>query len=158
MVAKAPQLTLDRKPARAKAQRPIVPAKVVDRSDNLSEAGHTIQGYSASAAEWAVYTALRSLGWDDEIQFQTSVFGGRQFPGGQVLDFVIHAGPQSAVIDVRGLRWHGPQVGKSARDRWREVQLSAMPHPPRLVVVWEDVAESRERLRSLLLKELGAKR
>lgn len=156
-MVKVPTLSPGRKAARAKLRPPLLPAPVKDRPGE-PEGGHTIQGYGASAAEWEVYKALRALGWDDEIQFQASVFGGRQFPGGQILDFVLHAGPASAVIDVRGLRYHGPQAGKSARDRWREVQLAAMPNAPRVVVVWEDVAHSADRLRSLLLRELGARR
>jgi hypothetical protein len=121
------------------------------------ESGHLIDGHRSSGPEWEVYKALRSLGYDDEVRFQVAAFGGRRFVGGQVLDFVVKSGPTTVVIDVRGTYWHGPQAGKTACDRWREIQLAAMPDPPRVVVVWEDVATSPDRLRALLLKELGAK-
>ena len=155
-MARVPVLQLGTKPARRERRRPVAPAPVLETSD--VEPGHLIQGHKASGPEWAVYKVLRSLGYDDEVQFQVSVFGGQRFPGGQILDFVIAAGPQTVVVDVRGLRYHGTQAGKAPRDRFREMQLAAMPDPPRVVVVWEDIAVSADRLRALLLRELGAKR
>jgi len=153
---RTPQLETRQRTRRTKTRRPTQPELITEHA--ALELGHTINGRKASGPEWEVYKALRSLGYDDEVQFQVSAFGGRRFIGGQVLDFVVRSGPTAAVIDVRGIYWHGAQASKSTRDRWREVQLAAMPDPPRVIVVWEDVATSPDRLRALLLKELGANR
>jgi hypothetical protein len=155
-----PQLSTSRSRRRTKRDRPAAPELVTDKAQDTTEAGHSIQGHQASDIEWATYKALRSLGWDDsDLVFQAHAFGGRsQVGGGQVLDFLIERGPQPVVIDVRGQAWHGSAAGKSAADRWREIRLAAMPAPPKLVVVWEEIAHNRDRLRSLLLRELGAKR
>lgn len=158
-MARVPQMLTSREAARADKARPAFPRRD-GREDDHTEEGHTIKGKPASAIEWAVYVALRGLGWDDEfLDFQVAVYGGRsRFGGGQVLDFVVNAGPRSAVIDVRGFRYHGPSAGRSAADRWREIQIAALPDSPRVIVVWEDVAHQASRLRSLLLRELGARR
>jgi hypothetical protein len=138
---------------------PVQPQLVRDTSEDRAEPGHRIQGKEASDIEWATYCALRSLGWKaDDIGFQVPIFGGRALiGGGQVLDFVITQGPVAVVIDVRGRRWHGAEVGKSARDREREIRLMADKKQQRLVIVWEDVAHRWDRLRELLLEEVGTK-
>lgn len=158
-MSKVPVLRLGRRAGRGEPRRPGRPERVRDRAQDRAESGHHIHGEKASDLEWAVYTALRSLGWTDkEISFQVRVFGGRALiGGGQVLDFVVDTGGGHVVIDVRGVAWHGPQAGKAARDRWREIQVMATPNAPRYVVVWEDVARDWSRLRALLLREIGAR-
>ena len=138
---------------------PVQPQLVVDKSEDPAEAGHRINGKRASDIEWATYRALRSLGWESaDIGCQMPGMGGRiQVGGGQVLDFVINQGTMTVVIDVRGRRWHGSEVGKEASDTEREIRLMAGREPRRLVVVWEEVAHDWSRLREFLLEEVGAK-
>lgn len=156
--AKVPTLQPARRKRKAERDRPPTPTLVTDPTTDPTEPGRTVQGKRASNLEWATYKALRSLGYDDsDIAFQLSVFGGREIAGGQVLDFVVRAGPRPVVVDVRGARWHGTRTRATARDRWREIQLSALPDPPRVVIVWEEIAHNWRRLRALLLRELGAK-
>lgn len=158
-MARVPILQLGRKPARGARKDPAQPVLVVDRGENKGEPGHLIDGKSASAPEWAVNLVLRELGWGPEISFQVPIMGGRALiGGGQVLDFVLNIGPTTTVIDVRGHHWHGAAAGRGAADRFREMQLAAMPNPPKLIIVWENVAYAHERLRAQLLRELGAKR
>ena len=152
-------LRLGRHKARGARRRPATAELVLDRGQDPAEAGHLIHGKPCTDIEWATWRALRSLGWDeDRVLYQVSVFGGRSLVGGgQILDFVVDTGAGAVVVDVRGARWHGPQSGKAARDRWREMQLLSMLAAPRLVVVFEDVAHDWARLRALLLREVGAR-
>jgi len=147
------------KKGRGKKRVSLGGVKVRERTQDVAEDGHKIQGRDASDIEWAVYKGLRSLGWtDDDVSFQVPIHGGRNpVGGGQVLDFVVIIGPNRVIIDVRGRQFHGPTAGKSARDRWREIQVTADPDAAKYVVVWEEVAHNWGRLRSHLLKEVGAK-
>lgn len=156
---RVPQLQVGRKAARGERQTLARPVLVQDVTEDPAEVGHLIQGQRCSDIEWATYRALRSLGWSDEqVMFQVSAFGGRSLVGGgQVLDFVVNTGAGAVVVDVRGARFHGPQAGKAARDRWREIQLMAMADAPRLVIVWEDVAHDWSRLRAQLAREVGTR-
>ena len=149
-----------RKPAKGMPVVVVLPEQVRDVGSDPAEAGHAIQGSPASDIEWAVYRALRSLGWDDDrVRFEVSFQGGRAMVGGgQVLDFIVDTGTVPVVVDVRGRQFHGASVGKSSRDRMREMQILATSPTPRLLVIWEEVAHQWEQLRALLLREVGARK
>ena len=133
------------------------PVKVRERFQDRTEEGRTIQGRSASALEWAAYVGLKSIGYtDDDILFQVPISGGRNaIGGGQVLDFVVTTGQGRVIIDVRGRQFHGPQAGRAAADRFREIQAMNQPDQPKYVIIWEEVAHNWGRLRSLLVREVG---
>lgn len=148
-----------KQPGRGRKRVPRKPTLITERTQDRTEEGHLIQKRQASDLEWAVYVGLLSLGWtDDNIQFQVPINGGRNLVGGgQVLDFVLTNGSQRTIIDVRGRQFHGPTAGKSAEDRWREIQAVNQPDTPRYVIIWEEEAHNWGRLRAKLLKSVGAK-
>lgn len=151
-----------RKPGRGRKRVPKRAVKITERNQDRTEDGRLIQGREASDIEWAAYVCLLSLGYtDDDIQFQVPINGGRnRVGGGQVLDFVIDLGGGRGgrvILDVRGRRYHGPTAGKSAADRWREIQAVSQPDQPRYVIVWEEEAHNWGRLRSKLIREIGPK-
>ena len=79
---------------------------VITRKKSPTGGPYFIQGIHASDLEWRTYITLHKLGWTDaNIQFQTSVLGGRM-PGGQVLDFVLYGFGDVTVIPVNGDYWH----------------------------------------------------
>ncbi len=76
-------------------------------------------------------------GWlvrhDMPFQYQVSVLGGRQVPGGAVLDFVIYARDVPIVVRLQSY-WH-----QNAEQQWRDsIQLSMLTE---LGMVVEDVDE-----------------
>lgn len=146
-------------PGRGRYTVPRQPVQTKERTQDAAEDGHAIQGREASDIEWAVYRALLSLGWtDDEIFFQVPMQHGRiPVGGGQVLDFVVYVGPGRVIIDVRGRQFHGPTSGKSAKDRFREIQAMSDPNTAKYVIVWEETAHNWGRLRSQLLRDVGSK-
>lgn len=77
-------------------------------SDKLSalksSEGYYIQGQKASSYEYNVARALENLGY--EYYFQYPIYGGREKPGGQVIDFIIYTTPLYTPLEVNGNYWH----------------------------------------------------
>lgn len=86
---------------------------------------YTVQGLKASDIEWRCYQALLRLGWDDStISFQKDTMGGRM-PGGQVLDFVVHAPVGDIVIAVDGDVWHNRTEAQRQDDLFQQQRIVA---------------------------------
>lgn len=57
-----------------------------------------------SSYEWNIARALWSYGWT--FEYQVALRGGREFRGGQVLDFLVPTKPASTALSVDGGYWH----------------------------------------------------
>lgn len=89
------------------------------------EGPYRVQGLKASDIEWRCYMALMALGWtDSEVIFQEDTMGGRM-PGGQVLDFVVHAPGGDIVIAVDGDVWHNRTEAQRQDDLFQQQRISA---------------------------------
>jgi hypothetical protein len=143
-------------PRERKRQQPPQIAKAPDywtTEPGQEQTQYFIQGKRATKPEWLVVQELYKLGWD-RLQFQKSVFGGREFPAGQVLDVVITQVWPPIVVDVRGEYWH-QGAKQEANDARKMMQVQASEPGTKFVVVWERITESPELLRSFLIKEVG---
>jgi len=87
--------------------------KAEKEEENLPE---TVKGKSVGSTEEArVAVALPMLGLD--FQYQVSIAGGRRFPGGLIIDFVVETTPLPTPLQVQGRYWHGVgQEGGRAQD------------------------------------------
>ena len=76
----------------------------------------------ASDLEWRVFKAAHDNGWEDHrILFQVDFFGGRQVPGGMVLDFIFQAFPMGIPVTVLGDYFH--QGERSQNDEFQAALL-----------------------------------
>lgn len=50
------------------------------------------------------------------FDYQVPVMGGRAFPGGQVIDFLVRLPPKPTPVYVQSTYWHGPGRGKLGQE------------------------------------------
>lgn len=110
-------------PTRSVGSHVDLPAKRqtarVKEDEGLPE---TVQGKAVgSKNEARVAVALGML--QLPFRYQVSVFGGRQFPGGQVIDFLVFTKPRPTPLYVQSTYWHGPT--RKGRDK-DELQQAAV--------------------------------
>ena len=65
------------------------------------------EGWTGSKPEWAFYSALRELGYEeyDDFSYETPMMGGRLDKGGLIIDFLFYNPPDLAV-NVQGVYYH----------------------------------------------------
>jgi hypothetical protein len=154
---RAPVLRLPRVTGSPAAGGKHAPATLQIKDPSLLDIGEGpwfFKGKKASSAEYRCIKVLQELGWDPD--FQVSKFGGRTYPGGQVLDILVTQRQPLVYIDVRGYYHKGAQG--EANDARKIFQLRASAPDVKLVVVWEEEAKHHELLRNKLMHEVGARR
>lgn len=85
-------------------------------------------GGSTSRTEWYIYWALTILAkaWGFEWEYQASYLGGRQQPGGAVVDFIVYLGTRRIGLRIQTFYFHlafGPE--KQSYDVEQKVSLSS---------------------------------
>ena len=149
---RVPQLKLPRAPRREQVGE--VPSQVVPKGEfDVGPGPWYVQGKKASKPEFQIARILNRLGW--RYSFQEAHFGGRAFPGGQVVDFVLRDTHYPIVIDARGY-YHKGAAGE-ANDARKMLQIRATAPMVKILVIYEEQAANEEFLYALLLRELGGR-
>lgn len=105
-------------------------------------------GELGSKLELACYQALLSLGWkEDDLQLQTSYFGGRRIHGGSVVDIIVV--PIYTAISLKGEYWHSDPDAELLED------ARMMSTFRRYVVIWDYEAPSFAAMKQICLERVG---
>lgn len=105
--------------------------KAEKREENLPT---TVQGQGVGSKEEArVAVALGYLRLP--FNYQYWLFGGRDFRGGMILDFLVFTKPLPTPLLVQGVYWHGPGTGKGTTDKLNMAKLR------RMMTGWADPKE-----------------
>lgn len=105
-------------------------------------------GRLGSKLELACYQALLSLGWkEDDLQLQTSYFGGRRIHGGSVVDIIVV--PIYTAISLKGEYWHNDPDEELLEDA-RMIQTFR-----RYVVIWDYETPTFEMMKAIVLERVG---
>lgn len=108
--------------------------------------GPTILG--SRMEDWG-YRALLALGYKAEnISTQRGIDGGRNLPGGQVVDIVLYK-PTSCAISFKGEYWHG-NADEETFDDARVARIY-----DEYVIVWWREAFTYEMMYQVLLARVG---
>lgn len=152
---KTPQLKRQRRGRRRREAGERRPAVLdLEKGEfDIGEGPWYYRGKKASSAEYRCLMVLDELGWTPD--FQVSKFGGRTYPGGQVLDILITQRQPVVYIDVRGY-WHRGAQGE-ANDARKIFQLRASAPDVTVIVIWDDEAKNKDMLYQKLLREVGAR-
>ena len=98
--------------------------------------------------DWG-YRALLALGWNEEdITVQRSIDGGRNFPGGQVVDIVLYK-PTSCAISFKGEYWHGNPSEETIDD----ARISMIYNE--YVIIWWREANTYDMMYQVMLERVG---
>lgn len=103
-----------------------------------------------SSLEERVYRALRRAGWGaEDIEIQTPILGGRNWRGGQVIDFVVNR-PTPLPIEANGDYWHrNPEIEYLATvEAWKIFGVEP-------VIIWGSEAETDETCYQVILNRVG---
>lgn len=109
--------------------------KVIVAGD-LENLPTSIQGEPVDSKEEArAAVATMALGW--EIDFHYTIFGGREFRGGQVIDIVAYTVPKPTPVFVNGLYWHNMRgdADEELKSRWVDRRMSHYWMPSK--TVWD---------------------
>lgn len=129
------------KAARGTKVKPPQPAVKIEKIDEPVVLGSRME-------DWG-YRALLALGWDaDDITVQRSIDGGRNFPGGQVVDIVLYK-PTSCAISFKGEYWHG----NSSEETINDARIAMIYNE--YVVVWWREANTYDMMYQVLLERVG---
>lgn len=110
------------------------------------DTGPTILG--SRMEDWG-YRALLALGYKEEnISVQKSIDGGRNLPGGQVVDIVLYK-PTPCAISFKGEYWHGNPDEETFDD------ARIMNIYDEYVVVWWREAFTYDMMYNVLLARVG---
>jgi len=72
------------------------------------------------------------------FDYQVSVMGGRSFPGGQVIDFLVRLPPKPTPVYIQGTYWHGPGRTKTGQEFLKQQFVKRrMPGWADPVEVWD---------------------
>jgi len=113
--------------------------------DRELEGPFIIQGKSATDIEWRVYRALRKEGvTDDDIGFQVDYFGGRQFSGGLVIDFVVQTVPLPTLIYVNGNFFHEGAAQQDEDLFEQSLVESRMNGQVRVITLWGNDLQTQD--------------
>lgn len=126
------------------------PSKSEEGRVVLPRAGLTLDdlGKLGSKLELACYQALLSLGWkEDDLQLQTSYFGGRRIHGGSVVDIIVV--PIYTAISLKGEYWHNDPDEELLEDA-RMMQTFR-----RYVVIWDYEVPSFAAMKAVCLERVG---
>ena len=126
------------------------PSKSTEGRVTLPRAGLSMTelGELGSNLELSCYKALLSLGWKaDDLQLQTSYFGGRRIHGGSVVDIIVV--PIYTAISLKGEYWHQDPDEELLEDA-RMMQTFR-----RYVVIWDYETPSFEAMKSVVLTRIG---
>jgi hypothetical protein len=96
----------------------------------------SLNGYPVGSKEEArVGVALSAIGWS--YRYQVPIFGGREFRGGQVIDFVVETVPKPTPLFVNGVYWHITRgdADKELLERWVDAKMGA--YWMKAKVVWD---------------------
>ncbi len=105
-----------------------------------------LQGKKATSWEMMVARELerRRL----RYEFQVATWGGRDAPGGKMLDFVVQSWPP-AIIRVQGSFWHDGAWNHN-KDQVEAMMLATLPGRPRVIDVYLEDVQSPALLRAKL--------
>lgn len=126
------------------------PSKSEEGRVVLPRAGLTMGelGELGSKLELACYQALLSLGWKaDDLQLQTSYFGGRRIHGGSVVDIIVV--PIYTAISLKGEYWHSDPDAELLED------ARMMNTFRRYVVIWDYEVPSFTAMKQVCLERVG---
>ena len=113
-----------RRRRRRKVELPKVEKlKYAEREENLPA---SIMGIPVRSKEEArVGVALGFLGWYFRYQFR--IFGGSDFRGGQIIDYVVYTVPLPTPLYIQSRYWHGPTMVRGSKDKLNQARVrSAM--------------------------------
>lgn len=121
--------------------KPPQPAVKTPKIDESVQLGSRME-------DWG-YRALIALGWPEEdITVQRSIYGGRDFPGGQVVDIVLYK-PTSCAISFKGEYWHG----KSDQETIDDARIAMIYNE--YVVIWWREASTYDMMYQVMLEKVG---
>lgn len=124
-------------------------AKVEVPNPTIQKAGGATATVLGSSMEDWCYYALLALGWPkDDITVQRSIYGGRDFPGGQVVDIVLYK-PTSCAISLKGEYWHGNSMEETIDD----ARISKIYNE--YVVIWWREAHTYDMMYQVCLERIG---
>ena len=102
----------------------------------------------SSMEDWC-YQALLALGWPkDDITVQRSIYGGRNLPGGYVVDIVLYK-PTSCAISLKGEYWHGNSDEETIDD------ARIMRIYDEYIVIWWREANTYDMMYQVVLERVG---
>jgi len=130
----------DKLPAKKAAQPPDVPGLI-----NGQPAGSTY--------EWNVARALWSLGW--KFSYQVPVMGGREFRGGQVLDFLVFTVPMKTALIVNGDYWHQTDEEYAMSELMTALKNIGIEVNSEPLVLWAAQASTYESAHAYIDSKIG---
>lgn len=131
-------------PAKTARGVKVKPPKITDRKASADE--HVVLG--SSLEDWC-YRALLALGWrEEDITVQRSIYGGRNLPGGYVVDIVLYK-PTSCAISLKGEYWHG----KSDEETIDDARIAELYNE--YVVIWWREANTYDMMYQVCLERIG---
>ena len=113
-----------------------------------------IQGITPdSKEEYWVAIALQRL--DIEFIYHFSIYGGKSFRGGQVIDFLVYTVPLPTPVFVQGEYWHGGTKNATTQFRVAAAQryFGGEAQPP--VEIWDYEIPDRETTYRVVKRKLA---
>jgi len=108
-----------------------------------------------SKEEARVGVGLGFLGW--YFNYQVRIFGGADFRGGQIIDFLVFTVPLPTPLYVQSVYWHGPTMVRGDKDKLNQARvrraMSGAWLDPR--EIWDYEATSVEHAVSTLRSMFG---
>lgn len=104
----------------------------------------------ATSLEVMVYQALLRAGWrKSDIEVQTPILGGRNFRGGQVIDFVVNR-PSPLPIEANGNYWH-----RNAEIEYMATVEAWNVYGVEPVIIWGSEAATPEMAYQVVVSRVG---
>lgn len=130
-----------KKRPKRKVDMKVLKLRAQEREENLPT---SIQGIPVDSKEEARFgLALMMLGVP--FRYQVPVFGGTEFRGGQVIDFLLLVPPAPLPVYLQSTYWHGPTRRLPGRDKLNQARVARIPGWRDPVEVWDYEIPTLER-------------
>ncbi len=104
--------------------------------------------FGSKLEKWG-FKALLQLGYKpDQIRTQANWFGGREWPGGQVIDIIVYK-PYACAISFKGDFWHKD----SGEELFDDARL--MQEFDEYIVIWEHEVPDYGAMYQVMLERVG---
>ena len=114
--------------------------------------GYLVAGKSATSYEYNIAYGLYVSRL--EFLFQVSYWGGRNFRGGLVLDFLVYTAPLPTPVWVNGGYWHGQKREKQDAMQQQRLWIELAGIVNRPVIFWDDDCNTLDAAVSAVRREL----